>query len=424
MRARRIPSKGIPIHRDLNGFFMTTILPKKSKARLHEILFVHLSIILKTIALLLLRRPYKLTLLVAGGCNMQCRICTLWKNPNRTLSLEEVKEIWAAFPIKPCWINISGGEPTLNPALEELLLFFVTQKRSLFISLTTNGYRNCRKTIENVLRHNKRSRLYIALSLDGKATVHNALRGRPNAWERTHRTFEELLLLKKNDAYLTVGVSITISKFNYSRILSFVETMYSRTSAVNINLAQTSDYYENDSTGNFFQIPADRLAPLLRAIQSRLVNLRLNGILKTLYLDMAIRRIEGKRTKLPCASVFSNVLVTADLDLVDCIPLFTPWEPSDVSTRSQRLQRLCRTIGAPKHRREVLEKRICASKCEDDCLTPCESYVHLIAQLTNPLRALVLSYRFLAIYVTSVLFKPYRVHALAQDAIRSGSTER
>src|SRR5262245_40182159 len=101
--------------------------------------------------LIVLRRPYKLSLLAASRCNLRCQICSIWQNRNTTLKLAEVERLWQAFRVKPAWINLSGGEVLLNRELEAILSFFVGLRRPLLITITSNGLIDCSAMLRRVL---------------------------------------------------------------------------------------------------------------------------------------------------------------------------------------------------------------------------------------------------------------------------------
>ena len=78
-----------------------------------------------------------------SGCNFTCGFChnaTLMGKKQKTLSWERLDEVCRKF--KDEWVDavsISGGEPTLEPGLIDLLYFF--RDRGFKIKLDTNGSR-------------------------------------------------------------------------------------------------------------------------------------------------------------------------------------------------------------------------------------------------------------------------------------------
>lgn len=332
---------------------------------------------------ILRRRPYKLSLLVSKGCNLHCQICSLWKNENVTLSLEEVRRLWAAFPVKPCWVNISGGEPMLNRELEAMLGFFVDMGRPLLITLTTNGFIDSAPMIRRVLERNRWCALYVSLSMDGDEPVHDRARGRERSFAQASATYQHLRELEPTHPMLKVGISTTISRVNHEQILPFIRRTLEHCPALTVNLSQGSAYYQNSAGERFERLPAARLASLLREVQRALPRRSLDSILRLSFLEMAIQHLEGRYRPIPCTSYIHNVLVTADLELMDCTVRFRPWRGAALS-RAERLEWVSRTIAAPAARIAAIRREVRSSGCEQGCHSPCEKYVHGIAALMSP----------------------------------------
>jgi MoaA/NifB/PqqE/SkfB family radical SAM enzyme len=354
----------------------------------------------KMLILILLRRPYKLTLLVSDGCNLRCQICSIWRNRTQFISLAEVKHLWSSFRLKPTWINISGGEPTLNPELEEILRFFLTMNRSLLVTLTTNGYREIVEPMVRVLAVNRRSILYVSVSMDGEKAEHNAVRGRGDAFERTASHYQALRLAAERFPTLKVGISTTVSRGNYLRVLPFLEKCIREKTPVSINLAQVSPYYENGDEHSFDRLPVREVSQLLTALIRLLPKLSLDSFLKVSFLLGSLRWLEGKPLRIPCSSIRSNVLVSADLELMDCTLRFEPWTGAKES-RSSRLEEIAAAIRRPGRRLRALRSRIRQSGCETRCHTPCESYVHTIAALLSPWQGPRLVWRYLMVCMSA-----------------------
>jgi MoaA/NifB/PqqE/SkfB family radical SAM enzyme len=336
--------------------------------------------------LCLLRRPFKLTLLVAAGCNLRCRICSIWREPSASMTLAEVQRIWRAFPLAPCWINVSGGEPTLDPELESILAWFVDMGRPLLVTLTTNGQIDCAPMIERVLRRNRRALLYVSVSLDGEQREHDLARGRPGSFARAWTTLQHLRSLQAAHPLLRVGVSVTLSDLNRATILPFIRRLIDARLPLTVNLPQSSSYYRNSGEHGFRSLPPEELRVLLRAVERLLPKLSPDSVLKIAFLEMAIGRLQGRDATLPCASISGNVLVTSGLDLADCTLRFEPWRPADLP-REAKLEALAETIRRPHERVRTLMRRVRADRCAPGCHTPCEKYVHVISGLLSPTQA-------------------------------------
>lgn len=109
-----------------------------------------------------------LELHAAFGCNLSCESCSHYSNQNHkgNVSLEEMKE-WVEpwrGKLRPCRLNILGGEPFLNPDLGLILDYL----REAFdpmseMYITTNGLLLDRS--EYIKDHLRRNNVYLSVSM-------------------------------------------------------------------------------------------------------------------------------------------------------------------------------------------------------------------------------------------------------------------
>jgi MoaA/NifB/PqqE/SkfB family radical SAM enzyme len=368
---------------------------------------------------ILCRRPYKLTLLICGNCNLRCRICSIWKRRQQYISLDEIKQIWSAFQTKPCWVNISGGEPTLNPELSQILEYFLCMPRPLLITLTTNGQQNIAPVIAPLFDKNKRSLLYISVSLDGDKLTHDQSRGRAGAYARACHTIQSLRILAAQQAALSVGISTTLTPDNIDNLIPFLEKWMS-VLPVNINLPQFSAYYGNAGADHFINLPTEMMIHLLQRIVYLQPKFNLEAIIKINFLHSAIQYLKGIYRPIPCSSLVDNVFITADLDRVDCSLRFR----NEVlhASREAKLDRLKSTIRRQRKRGGAHRTKLANLDCERTCHTPCEVYVHILSALCHPYWALKLLMTYLYISIKSWFFGPRELRGMRADENLSSPT--
>lgn len=111
---------------------------------------------------------------VAGGCNWRCPFCHSWRFVTGLADLEPVPldDWYALLARQEGWIDgavFSGGEPTLQPGLEEVIR--KTREYGVKIKLHTNGSRP--EVIERLLGE----RLIDCLALDFKSPLDGRLAG-------------------------------------------------------------------------------------------------------------------------------------------------------------------------------------------------------------------------------------------------------
>ncbi len=123
---------------------------------------------------------------ITDHCNLQCPIC-LVNNPGRTHRtraevsriLDQLIESEGQIDV----LNLSGGEPTLNPAFRDIVEECVSRKEILRVSVSTNGL-----TLErdrDLLRFLAERRVIVSLQFDGTGDdIYQSLRGRPMAEQK------------------------------------------------------------------------------------------------------------------------------------------------------------------------------------------------------------------------------------------------
>jgi len=162
-----------------------------------------------------------ITLAITNRCNLYCKMCTIWKEKKkRDLEISQIKKLILS-PIfkKPIQsISLTGGEPFLYPKINTLYKFLTLAKEKKLIKsigIYTNGYNT--KQILRFLKENK-SFLYgldLGISLDGSQKIHNFLRGKKDAWQKTINT------IKKIHTYypqVNLEIKFTITPYNFKEI--------------------------------------------------------------------------------------------------------------------------------------------------------------------------------------------------------------
>lgn len=82
-------------------------------------------------------------LYITNVCNLHCKNCIVLDYKGRVtiphLSLAEIKEIIEKIPVQLEQIQLVGGEPTLHPQLEEIVLYLKQSNKAQKLSIVTNG---------------------------------------------------------------------------------------------------------------------------------------------------------------------------------------------------------------------------------------------------------------------------------------------
>jgi len=141
-----------------------------------------------------------LTIFVTSICNARCETCFFWESLNRPkdeMSLEEWARVAATTPPVLGGLQLSGGEPTLDPDLVEKAALFVKRPETS-ISLPTNGIRTQQvvEQVDALCMRFPQNRVVVGISIDGPAEMHDRVRGVKDNFAKAMRTLDELNDLK------------------------------------------------------------------------------------------------------------------------------------------------------------------------------------------------------------------------------------
>lgn len=183
----------------------------------------------------------EITIEITNRCNLQCRICNIWKEKEKSdLSLKDIKRIMNSIK-NPITVALTGGEPFLNPHIHKIyryLFMLYLQKKIRKIDIATNAFSN---KILSFVENNKHrlAPLSLSISIDGFRETHNRQRGKSMAFEKS---LKNILILKKY--HVPLNLKFVISKINYKDILK----VYTLSKQLNCNLflkhfEQLKNYY-------------------------------------------------------------------------------------------------------------------------------------------------------------------------------------
>jgi uncharacterized radical SAM superfamily Fe-S cluster-containing enzyme len=118
---------------------------------------------------------------ITDHCNWDCPICLVRNPASYHLTREQVAKILDGLIRSEGQIdvlNLSGGEPTLNPYFREIVAECVSRKEILRVSVSTNGSVLARN--RELLRFLGERRAIVSLQFDGLSDdIYRVLRGRP-----------------------------------------------------------------------------------------------------------------------------------------------------------------------------------------------------------------------------------------------------
>lgn len=152
---------------------------------------------------------------ITGRCNMKCRHCRAWQDPQEDMTLETVQKVLDFAVSEACSemrFTISGGEPLLHPKLFEILEMIskkvdsVKGKEIDHTVITTNGLLLNEKLIKK-LEQTSLGELFIQISIDGHTEeIHDNFRNTSGAFKQAMKALE---LLKKSKLTTSVRATMT-----------------------------------------------------------------------------------------------------------------------------------------------------------------------------------------------------------------------
>lgn len=156
-------------------------------------------------------RPVDAVVAVTFRCNARCAMCGIWKTePGGDLS----PEMYRRLPDSLRDVNLTGGEPFMRddlPAVHEAVRSAAPRARTV---ISTNGLLTQRilQSVRDMAKNEPK--IGLAISLDGPAEVHDAVRAIPKAHERALATLREL----QNAGFSNLRLAFTATPGNVSHM--------------------------------------------------------------------------------------------------------------------------------------------------------------------------------------------------------------
>ena len=168
--------------------------------------------------------PKVIQLPITYNCNSKCVMCNIWQMDH---SGEATVEEFAKFMKDDIFkevesVGINGGEPSLVPNLSEYAKEILSLPKINSLNIISHGFskKPLLKSVEEIYKMccEKKVKFHISISLDGVGEVHNTVRGKPNVFEKTISTIDEII--KKQHKYCdSYDIGCTIVKQNIDYLI-------------------------------------------------------------------------------------------------------------------------------------------------------------------------------------------------------------
>jgi MoaA/NifB/PqqE/SkfB family radical SAM enzyme len=165
---------------------------------------------------------------VTSTCNARCKHCFYPINQRKNeLTLEEMQRLAKTLPPIRLLL-ISGGEPFLRRDLPDLMRVYFESCGFLSASIPTNGFnaKLIAQTVERICSISPELHLGVAVSIDGFAEFHDAMRAVPGLYGRALDTLQAVVELSRRLPNLTASVNTVFMRDNQREVEAFCEFIY------------------------------------------------------------------------------------------------------------------------------------------------------------------------------------------------------
>jgi len=323
--------------------------------------------------------PLKVTLALTYWCQYRCQTCNIWqKKPENELSTTELDRF---FEVNEgiSWLDLTGGEIFLRPDILDIFSSLSRRRRDLaIVHFATNGFLTDRivPAVET-LRRESSAQIVITVSLDGDEKLNDEIRGIRGGFRKQIETFNRLRKIPG----VRVALGLTLSAKNVEAVESTFEACRVECPGLqwedfHINVMQiSSHYYSNDSQSQF--APDRTLAvKAVRALENRLTNIDLEGMLERSYLRNLEKFLTTGTTPMRCHALRSSCFIDPWGTVYPCITYSRPI--GSLRESDMHLDTLWRASATNQVQREIW-----SGKCPQ-CWTACDAYPTLLSSVLRP----------------------------------------
>lgn len=202
-------------------------------------------------------------LAVTYRCNAKCSMCNIWKHKDYT---EIAPDEYAKLPRSLNTINITGGEPFLRSDLVEVVKALSENTPRARMVFSTNGYLTDRiVSVMDEIRsfHPKAG---VGISIDGRAEVHDRVRGVSGMFKNALSTIEAL----KVSGFTDLRIGMTIVPENVAEIPHVFAISGDMGVEFTVTVAHNSEIYFGKTDNIGLESRINIAEPLMTVAQAQL----------------------------------------------------------------------------------------------------------------------------------------------------------
>lgn len=202
---------------------------------------------------------------LTDNCNLRCVSCACWRQTtSNELSTAEWKDVFSQLAQLPIYkVNFTGGEPLIRRDAIELMRF-ARAAGIRHTHLNTNAILLTPAKLDDVLAAGVRS---FNISVDGPRDLHDRIRGREGAFDRTVAHLRNLIA--QRDRYqLKVRMAFTVMRDTVSALPEVAALAQELRVRLYLNLATDKTFLFRDSEVRAqAQVPPEELGAALARLE-------------------------------------------------------------------------------------------------------------------------------------------------------------
>jgi MoaA/NifB/PqqE/SkfB family radical SAM enzyme len=247
-------------------------------------------------------------------------MCSIWKRQSENISLEFVNQI---LPKKGLaehlkYVGLTGGEPTLNPILPDIIELFLRRCPNLKeISLNTNGIASHHivetlKVIIDTIFINTNVKFNLYVSVDGFEAIHDCVRGVKGAFDNVNTTLIKLKQLTDKNKLITLAINSVISNINADSIDKVFKYARKIKLPISFSIAMNTDVFINSQNSDcVFYIKTEQLAKLKLFFNRLALVAKIKDpcSFEYRYNKHVLTMLAGNTRELPCPFAMSKGII-------------------------------------------------------------------------------------------------------------------
>jgi MoaA/NifB/PqqE/SkfB family radical SAM enzyme len=255
-------------------------------------------------------------------CNLTCEHCFYWQNLNQRndLNYDEFKKLSMELGEFE-QLNLSGGEPFIQPEFGEICGLFLTNNAVKRIYVPTNGYftERTQTSLRKVFEHESLVSFVCELSLDGMPEYHNRFRGNPKSFEKAMETYEMLAEMQKTEPRLRIHANTVAMSENMQETWRLTEYLRERCPAMeHHNLAIIRGDRKNPSLQGPALEQYKKLYEHVKEVWKDSEEVRFGAIVEPMLQWAKVKTIETSSQYIPCTAGNLTGVVYANGDVSVC----------------------------------------------------------------------------------------------------------